>query len=51
MNDNRPPICPVCGNYTIDRSSGGSYCKCGWSIDTDGNEDYDPEDLDLHEDE
>lgn len=43
----RPPICPLCGRYTKDKSDGGAYCVCGWSIDKDGDEDYDPDDLEI----
>lgn len=47
--ENIPPICPLCGRYTRDKASGGSYCVCGWSIDADGDEDFDPQDLDMYD--
>ena len=47
--ENRPPICPLCGRYTRDRSCGGSYCVCGWSIDKDGDEDFDPDELLMYD--
>lgn len=46
----RPPICPLCGNYTRDRANGGAYCVCGWSIDKNGDEDFDPTELDMYDD-
>lgn len=45
-----PPICPLCGSYTRDRKDGGRCCSCGWSIDKDGDEDFDPDDLLMYDD-
>lgn len=42
-------ICPLCGSYTRDTASGGERCTCGWSVDSDGEEDFEPDDLEMYE--
>lgn len=48
---NKFPVCPLCGEYTTHTQSGGIRCTCGWGVDKDGDEDFDPDELEMYNEE
>jgi len=44
------PCCPRCGEYTdYNKWTFTVFCRCGWSVDIYGNEEFDPDELDTPE--